>query len=104
MFEIHIPTDGSKENQILDPGCYELNGAPSNTHIKKNAWGFPGGSDGNESACNAGDPGLILVLGRSPGEGNGYPLQYPSLENYMDRGAWRALVHGVTNSWTQLSD
>ena len=45
MFEIYIPTDGSKENQILDPGCYELNGAPSNTHIKKNAWGFPGGSD-----------------------------------------------------------
>ena len=45
---------------------------------------FPGGSDGKESACNMGDPGLIPGLGRSPGEGNGNPLQYPSLENPMD--------------------
>ena len=56
--------------------------------------GFPGGSDGKESACNAGDTGLIagsiLGLGRSPGEGNGYPLQYSCLENLTDRGAWRA--------------
>ena len=55
--------------------------------------GFPGGSDGKESACNAGDTGLItgsiLGLGRSPGEGNGYPLQYSCLENPMHRGAWR---------------
>ena len=49
--------------------------------------GFPGGSDGNESACNAGDLGMIPGLGRSPGEGNGYPLQYSCLENFMDRGA-----------------
>ena len=49
-------------------------------------WGFPGGSDGKESACNAGDPGLILGLGNSPGEGNGNPLQYSYLENPMDRG------------------
>ena len=54
--------------------------------------GFPGGSDGKESACNAGDQGLIIGLGRSPGEGNGYPLQYFCLENFMDRGAWRATV------------
>ena len=47
---------------------------------------FPGGSDGQESACNAGDPGLIPGLGRSPGEGNGNPLQYSCLENFMDRG------------------
>ena len=47
---------------------------------------FPGGSDGKESACNAGDLGLILWLGRCPGEGKGYPLQYSCLENYMDRG------------------
>ena len=46
--------------------------------------GFPGGSDSKESACNAGDLGLISGLGRSPGEGNGYPLQYPGLENSMD--------------------
>ena len=50
--------------------------------------GFPGGSDGKVSACNAGDPGLIPGLGRSPGEGNGSPLQYPCLESPMDGGAW----------------
>ena len=55
---------------------------------------FPGGSDGKESACHAGDLGLIPGLGRSPGEGNGYPFQYSCLENSMDRGAWRATVHG----------
>ena len=58
--------------------------------------GFPGGSDGKESACNSGDPGSILGSGRSPGEGNGYSLQYSCLENPMDRGAWQATVHGVT--------
>ena len=50
--------------------------------------GFPGGSDGKESVCNVGDLGSISGLGRSPGEGNGYPLQYSGLENSMDRGAW----------------
>ena len=49
---------------------------------------FPGGSDGKASACNAGDPGSIPGLGRSPGEGNGTPLQYSCLENPMDGGAW----------------
>ena len=66
--------------------------------------GFAGGSDGNESAHNAGDSGSIPGSGRSPGEGNGYPLQYSHLENSMDRGAWQATVHGVTKSWTQPSD
>ena len=56
------------------------------------------------SACNAGDPGSIPGLGRSPGEGNGNPLQYSCLENPMDRGAWRATVHGVAKSWTRLSN
>ena len=56
------------------------------------------------SAYNAGDPGLIPVLGRSPGEGNGTPLQYSCLENPMDRGAWQATVHVVAKSWTRLSD
>ena len=60
----------------------------SNCYRKK--WGFPGGSDGKESACNAGDLGLIPGPGRSPGEGNGNPLQYSCLENSMDRGAWWA--------------
>ena len=67
-------------------------------------WDFPGGSDGKDSAYNAGDPGSILGLGRSPGEGNGNPLQYSCLENPMDRGAWGATVHGVTESQTRLSD
>ena len=60
--------------------------------------GFPGSSAGNKSACNAGDPGSIPGSGRSPGEGHGNPLQYSCLENPMDRGAWRATVHGVTKS------
>ena len=55
---------------------------------------FPGGSDGKESACNVGDLGLIPGSGRSPGGGNGNPLQYSCLENPMDRGAWWATVHG----------
>ena len=58
--------------------------------------GFPGDSDGKESACNAGDLRLILVLERSPGEGNGYPLHYSCLEDAMDRGIWRATVPGPT--------
>ena len=66
--------------------------------------GFPAGSDSKESACNAGDLGLIPGLGRSPGGGHGNPRQYYCLENPMDRGAWRATVHGVAKSWTQLSD
>ena len=56
---------------------------------------FPGSSDVKASACNAGELGLIPGLGRSPGEGKGYPLQYSGLENSMDRGAWWATVHGV---------
>ena len=66
--------------------------------------GFPGGSDSKEYACNAGDLSSIPGLGRSPGEGNGNPLQYCCLENSMDRGLWWTTVHGVTKSQTQLSD
>ena len=61
--------------------------------------GFPCDSAGKESTCNAGDLGSIPGLGRSPGEENGYPLQYSGLENSMD-----CIVHGVTKSWIQLSD
>ena len=61
---------------------------------------FPGGSDSNVSVYNAGDPGSIPGSGRSPGEGNGNPLQYYCLENPMDRGAWWATVHGVAESDT----
>ena len=56
--------------------------------------GFLGSSDGKDSACNAGDLGLIPGSGRSPGEGHGSPLQYSCLENSMDRGAWQATAHG----------
>ena len=62
--------------------------------------GFPGGSDGKESTCSAGDQDLIHGLGRSPEEGNGNPLQYSSLENSMDKGTWWATVHGVAKSRT----
>ena len=65
---------------------------------------FPEGSDGKESVCTAGDPGLIAGSERSTGEGSGYPLQHSCLENSMDRGAWRATVHGVAKSRTQLSN
>ena len=61
--------------------------------------GFPCASAGTESTCNVGDPGSILGLGRSPGEGKGYPLQYSGLENSID-----CIVHGDTKSQTQLSD
>ena len=64
------------------------------------AQGFPGGSDGKENAYSAGDPCLIPGSGRSPGEGNGYPIQFSGLENFMDRGAWQATVHGVAKGWT----
>ena len=59
---------------------------------------FPGGVDGKESGCNAGDPSLVSGLGRSLGEENGNPLQYSCLENSMDREAWTASVHEVTES------
>ena len=65
---------------------------------------FPGGSEVKASACNAGDLGSIPGLGRSPGEGNGNPLQYSCLENPMDRGVWWATVHEVAKSRTRLSD
>ena len=69
------------------------------------AMSFPGSSAGKQSACNAGNPGSIPGLGRSPGEGNGYPLQYSCLENPMDREAWRATQSmGSAKSRTRLRD
>ena len=62
--------------------------------------GFPGGSDSKEFDCKAGDLGLIPGLGRSPGGRHGNLLQYSSLENPMERGAWQATAHGVAKSWT----
>ena len=63
-----------------------------------------GGSNGEESACNAGNLGSIPGKGKSPGEGNCHPLQYSCLENPMNKGAWRATAHGVVKSQTELSD
>ena len=64
--------------------------------------GFPGGSNGKESACNAGDLGSIPGLGKYPGKGNGNPLQYSCLDNSMDRGAWQATVSGAAKNQTLL--
>ena len=80
-----------------------LNPSPRTTQLEILVWKL-GGSDGKASAYNAGDLGSIPGLGRFPGERNGNPLQYPWLENPIDGGVWQAIVHGVTNSWTRLSD
>ena len=91
--------------QLFPGHVFDLQ-APSSVGRGKEAilfakvWGFPGGSDGKESACHAGNPGSIPGLGRSPGEGNGYPLRHSCLENPMDRGVWQATVHRVAKSWT----
>ena len=82
---------------IISPDLWTL-------QFKQSHKGFPGGSDGKVSVCNAGDLGWIPGLGRSPGEQNGNPLQYSCLENPMDSGAWQATSHGVTKSRTQLSN
>ena len=72
--------------------------------LRSEAEGFPGGSVVKYLAASAADVGSISELGRSPGEGNGNPLQYSCLGNPMDRGTWRATVHGVAMSWTRLSN
>ena len=70
-------------------------------HFGKLQMGFPGGSEGKESTCHAGDPGSVPGSGRPPGEGNGYPLLYSCLENPMDqRSLAQATVHGVTKNQT----
>ena len=79
---------------MLKDSVYQDTPCPLHYLIK----GFIGGSDGQESACNAGDRSLIPGSGTSPGEGNGNPLQYFCLENPTVGGAWWATVHGVTNS------
>ena len=72
--------------------------------LQYNQEDFPCGSDGEESACNAGDPSSVPGSGRASGKRNHNPLRYSCLENPMDRGAWRVTVHRVTKSLTQLSD
>ena len=115
-FQVYCDTHGFRSTQGSDPDSsvgkeFTYNaGDLFDSWVEKICWrrdrlptpvflGFPCGSDGKESACSAGDLSLIPGLGRSPGEGKGYPLQYSGLENSMD-----CIVHGVTKSQTQLSD
>ena len=86
------------------PGLGRSSGEETGNPLQFSWASLVGGSDSKESACNAGGLDLIPGLGRSPGEGKGYPLQCSCLENSMDRGAWRALVHGAAKSQTGLSD
>ena len=76
---------------------------PGEISITSHHQDFPGGSDGKASVYNAGDPGSIPGSGRSPGEGNGNPLQCSCLENPRGRGAWWAAVHRVAQSWRPAS-
>ena len=94
----------NNNNQLLR-WWNSINTLPCELHRGKTSRddGFPGGLRAKESACSAGDLGSIPGSGRSPGEGNGSPLQYSCLENPMDRGAWQAAVRGVSKSQTRLS-
>ena len=89
----HLPDPGIEPMSLTSP-------ALAGKFLTTAPLGFPHGSEGKESVCNAGDLGLIPGSRRSPGEGNDYPLQYSCLKNSMDRGAWGATVHGVAKSWT----
>ena len=84
---------------VVYPSLTVITSSQVHTHT-----GFPCSSVSKESACSAGDTGSIPGLGRSPGEGKGNPLEYPCLENLMDRGAWWAAVHRVAKSQARLSD
>ena len=99
QWKILLPKNG--HSSISDPTCSSRT-LPHSTKSRVYL-SSPWGSDGKASACNAGDLGSILMSGRSPGEGNGNPLQYSCLENPMDGRAWQATVHGVTKSLTRLS-
>ena len=94
------PTQGIFPTQGSNPGLPSCRRIPYQQSHK----GSPDNSPGKESACNAGDQGSAPWSERSPGEGNGNPLQYSRLEHPMDRGAWWAIVHGVAKSRTRLSD
>ena len=90
--QVTLPAQIQAKGKLTSP----LGGGRIIAHLGQG--GFLSGSDGKESACNAGDSGSIPGLGRSLGEGNGCPHQYSFLGNPMDRGAWRNTVHGVAES------
>ena len=100
-YEMMMPELWSQDHQVTSGATVEL---LRGTRSGEEGGCLSGSSlvdlDSRESTCNAGDMGLIPGSGRYPGEGNGYPLQYSCLENSMDRGAWRATIHGVANSRT----
>ena len=88
-------------NSVLRAFAWEINLLSRTTlDISMEGKGLPGGSVVKDPPANLGDSGSIPGSGRSPGEENGYPLQYSSLENYRDRGAWRAAAHRVAKNWT----
>ena len=92
------------DRQINGSLVSQNNLAESNLNLIINDYiSFKSASDSKACACTAGDLGSIPGLGRSPGEGNGNPLQYSCLENLMDRGAWKATGHGIAKSRTRLS-
>ena len=101
----HVPYIGSTESTTGPQRKFKNgNSAVSNEWITEGSelCDFPGGSVGKESACNAGDPGSIPGMGRSPGGGNGNPPSYPYLGNPTDREAWWVTIHGVAKSWPWL--
>ena len=103
-FQVFKNLNIGQAKPIWEPPVHGQSQARFLRQVCDTARGFPGGSDGKESACNAGDLGSIHGSGRSPGEGNGNPFQYSCLGNPIDRGAWWATVHGVAKSWTRLSN
>ena len=114
LFEIYpqlrSPTSSPQASHLV-PATPNFARCPESSHgfASASRWvaftmvGLSSGSDGKASTCNA-NSGSFPGSGRSPGEGNGNPLQYSSLENPMDRGAWQAIVYGATKSQTWLSD
>ena len=95
LIAVFMPDDKSHFLCVQSPSSTEAGARTLKNNLDAiPTLGFPGGSDSKQAACTVGDLSLIAGLGTSPGEGNGYPLQYSYLENSMDREAWQAAVHG----------
>ena len=104
VFVSFIPSiDKNVSHRSLTPFDFDVDSDQQIKHPNETL-GFPAGSGGKESAHSVGDSSSVSRLGRSPGEGKGYPLQYSCPESPVDRGVWRATVHGVGQSQIRLSD